>query len=49
MCSDVSLQLIGECRIKALMGPMENNSLPHALRCKLAADWSIPNESTYGP
>ncbi len=23
--------------------------IQHMLRCKLAADWSIPNESTYGP
>ncbi len=22
---------------------------PHMLTCKLVADWSIPNESTYGP
>ncbi len=22
---------------------------PHMLKCKLAADWSIANESTYGP
>ncbi len=25
-CSDVSLQLIRQCQIKALMGPSENNS-----------------------
>ncbi len=25
-CSDVSLQLIGQYRMKALMGPRENNS-----------------------
>ncbi len=24
-------------------------NIQHALICKLAADWSIPNESTYGP
>ncbi len=23
--------------------------IQHTLRCKIAADWSIPNESTYGP
>ncbi len=46
---DVILQLIGQYQMKALMGPRENNSWPHALRCKLAANWSILNESTYVP